>query len=204
MGTKDPRVDAYIKKSAPFAQPILTFIRELMHEGCPDVVETIKWGMPSFTHQGMLAGMAAFKQHCALGFWKEKVLAEVTDASFAKSKEAMGSFGKVASLKDLPARKHLLALVKKAAALNEAGVKKPAPDRTAPKPKLVVPADLKKALAKSSKAAAVFKAFTYGKQKEYIQWSTEAKTQATRDKRLAQAVEWIGEGKSRNWKYENC
>lgn len=204
MGMKDPRVDAYIKKSAPFAQPILTFIRELMHEGCPDVEETIKWGMPSFTHQGMLAGMAAFKQHCALGFWKEKLLAEVTDASFAKSREAMGSFGKITSLKDLPARRHLLGLVKKAAALNEAGVKKPAPDRTKAKPKLVVPADLKKALTKNSKAAAVFKAFTYGKQKEYIQWITEAKTQATRDKRLAQAIEWISEGKSRNWKYEKC
>lgn len=204
MGTKDPRVDAYIKKSAPFAQPILTFIRELVHEGCPDVEETIKWGMPSFTHQGMLAGMAAFKQHCALGFWKEKLLAEVTDAGFAKSREAMGSFGKITSLKDLPARKHLVALVKKAAALNEAGEKKPGPDRSKPKPKLVVPADLKKGLAANRKAAAVFKAFTYSKQKDYIQWITEAKTQATRDRRLAQAIKWISEGKSRNWKYEKC
>ena len=201
MGTRDPRVDAYIAKSAEFARPILEYIRSVIHEGCPDVEETIKWGAPSFIYKGMLGGMAAFKQHCAMGFWKEKLIGELA-ANAGKPKEAMGSMGRLTSLKDLPNKRTLLAVVRSAAALNEAGTGKPRAVKKRVVPR--VPSDLKAALALNAKAAAHFKAFTPGKRREYIDWLMEARTEATRARRLAQAIEWIAEGRARNWKYERC
>ncbi len=76
--THDPRIDAYIAKSVPFAQPIMEHCRALIHEACPEVTETIKWGMPSFEYKGILCGFAAFKAHCSFGFWKHAILAEKT------------------------------------------------------------------------------------------------------------------------------
>jgi len=201
MGTRDPRVDAYIAKSAEFARPILEYMRLIVHEGCPDVEETIKWGAPSFVYKGMLCGMAAFKQHCALGFWKEKLIGELA-ANAGKPKNAMGSMGRLTSLKDLPSKRAMLAIVRSAAAINEAGTGKPRPAKK--RAALRVPAYLKAALALNAKAAGHFEAFTPGKRREYIEWLMEAKTDATRTRRLAQAIKWIAEGKARNWKYERC
>jgi len=200
MPTVDPRIDAYIEKSADFAQPILKHLRALIHKACPDVSETLKWGMPSFEYKGILCGFAAFKQHATFGFWKQPLME--SDA-FPKNKTAMGSFGRITSLKDLPSGKVMIGLIHQAMELNEKGVKVPRKPAAAKK-ELVIPAELDKALAKNKKARAAFDAFSYSHKKEYVEWITEAKTEPTRNKRLATTVEWLSEGKHRNWKYENC
>jgi uncharacterized protein YdeI (YjbR/CyaY-like superfamily) len=196
MGTRDPRIDEYIAKSAEFARPILEHIREVVHAACPDAKETVKWSMPHFEHHGVLCNMAAFKAHCAMGFWKGSLLFE----NAAAEKEAMGHMGRITSIADLPPKMELIALVRKAAKLNEEGVKVEKPVR-APKKELDTPADLAAALKKDRKAAATFEAFAPSHRREYIEWITEAKSDATRQRRLEQAIEWMAEGKSRNWKY---
>lgn len=200
MGKRDTRVDAYIAKSPDFARPILSYLREVIHEGCPDVTETIKWGTPTFDHEGIMVGIAAFKQHATLGFWKAPLL-KLDGKPVSKEMESgAGQFGKLTSIKDLPARSKLVKLVKDAAKLNESGVNMPRAPRKAPTP-VQVPADLTKALQKNAKARAVFEAFPPSHKREYVQWIVEAKTEETRQRRLDQAVEWITEGKQRNWKY---
>ena len=200
MPTIDPRVDAYIEKSAEFARPILTHIRKLVHTACPDVVETIKWGFPNFDHKGIMCNMASFKQHATFGFWKQSLLEK--DA-FPEQKTAMGSFGRIESLDDLPADDLFIALVRQAAELNEKGIKVEK-KKPAAKKELVVPDYLAAALKNDKKARETFESFPYSCKKEYVEWITEAKTDATRDKRLATPLEWLAEGKRRNWKYENC
>jgi len=197
MPKTDPRVDAYIDAAPDFAQPVLAHLRALVHRACPDVEETLKWRMPTFMYHGILCGMAAFKQHVSFGFWKHSlVIGEGIE------RDGMGSFGKVAKVSELPAKSELVAYVKRAMQLNESGAKvQRMPRQRAPLP---VPADLMAALKKNRKAAAAFDAFSPSCQREYIEWITEAKREETRNKRLAQAVEWMAEGKVRNWKYLNC
>lgn len=199
MPTTDPRVDVYIEKSRDFAKPILMHIRKLVHETCPDVTETLKWSMPSFDHKGILCGMASFKAHCTLMFWKQSLLE--SDA-FPKNKTAMGSFGRIASLKDLPSDAVMKDLLKQAMKLNEDGVKVAKPKQE--KKETVVPELLLEALAKNEKAAETFDSFPPGAKREYADWIAEAKSDATRDKRLATTIEWLTEGKRKNWKYEKC
>ena len=198
MGTRDKRVDAYIAKSADFARPILEHIREVVHEGCPEVEETIKWGFPNFLHKGMLCNMAAFKEHCAFGFWKAKL---VLDEADRRPDEAMGQLGRITRLADLPPRRKLVGYVKKARELNDAGVKVARRRTATPRAALEPPAELIAALKKNKKAKDSFEAFPPSHKREYIEWITEAKTDATRQRRLAQAIEWIADGKPRNWKY---
>ncbi|MGD8360497.1 MAG: YdeI/OmpD-associated family protein [Gemmatimonadota bacterium] len=198
MGARDPRVDAYVEKSAEFARPILTRIRETVHEACPEAEETLKWGFPHFTHKGILCSMAAFKQHCTLNFWKGDQVLE----SGIVSREAMGQFGRLTSVEDLPAAKVLRGYVKKAAALNDAGTPGPISRRTRSKGEPKVPEDLRAALKRDKEARATFEGFPPGQRREYVEWITEAKRPETRAKRLATAVEWLAEGKRRNWKYE--
>jgi uncharacterized protein YdeI (YjbR/CyaY-like superfamily) len=198
MGSRDPRVDAYIAKAAPFAKPILTRIRSAVHKGCPDAEETMKWSFPHFDYKGMLCAMAAFKQHCTLGFWKASLLKEA--GLPARAKGAMGQFGRITSVDDLPVEKELVALVRAAARLNDDGVKlvrRPRP----PKPMPKAPASFVKALRENARAKATYDEFSPSHRREYLEWITEAKTDATRDKRIATTIEWLAEGKSRNWKY---
>ncbi len=199
MPTVDPRVDAYIEKSAEFAKPILTHLRKLVHKACPDITETMKWSFPHFVHKGTVCSMAAFKQHCAFGFWKQTLLE--SDA-FPKNKTAMGSFGRITSVKDLPTDKVMIGLIQQAVELNEKGIK--VPKKPVEKKELIVPKDLTAALSKNKTAKAAFEKFAYSHKKEYVAWIEEAKTDPTRNKRLATTVEWLSEGKSRNWKYEKC
>ncbi|MBZ5525514.1 MAG: YdeI/OmpD-associated family protein [Acidobacteriia bacterium] len=202
MGTRDKRIDAYIAKSADFAQPILRNLREIVHEGCPDVEETMRWSLPSFMYKGILCGMAAFKQHCALGFWKGKL---IIDPKMNKSVDAMGQFGRITSMQDLPSKRVLMDYVRKAAQLNEQGIKVPKqPKPAGEKKKLAIPPYFMAAVKKNKKALATFEGFPYSKKKDYVEWVTEAKTDETRDRRLQTSVEWMAEGKSRNWKYERC
>ena len=200
MGTRDPRIDAYIKKAPEFARPILAYVREIVHAGCPEVVETMKWSHPGFEYQGFLAGMAAFKAHATFGFWKGKlVLGESADQT-----TSMGSFGRLTSVKDLPAKKLLLGYVKAAAKLNALGVKAPPRPKKHPKPEIPVPKELAAALTRDKKAKAHWDAFPPSHRREYLEWITGAKQEATRERRLATAIAQIAEGKSQNWKCQNC
>lgn len=199
MPTTDKRVDAYIEKSQDFAKPILKHLRKLVHDACPHVTETLKWSMPSFEYKGILCGFAAFKQHCTFGFWKESLMKE---AKFPE-KNAMGSFGRITSLKDLPSDATMKKLIKEAVRLNDEGVKVKK-KKSKVKKEVVLPDVLLEALACNETAAETFNNFPPSCKREYVEWITEAKTDATRDKRLATTVEWLSEGKRRNWKYEKC
>ena len=197
-------IDAYIAKSAPFAQPVLQHLRSLIHTSCPDVIETIKWGMPSFDYKGkILCNMAAFKQHCAFNFWLSSIMETVKGMSAAENKEAaMGDLGKIKSLRDLPPDKFLVKALKEAQALIDKGITLPKkPKEDIPKT-ITVPDYFSKALRKNKKALEVFNKFSYSNKKEYVEWITEAKTEATHEKRITTALEWLAEGKSRMWKYE--
>ena len=202
MPTKpDPRIDAYIAKAAPFAQPILRHLRGLVHHACPNATETIKWGMPFFEHHGLLCSMAAFKAHAAFGF-HHQAMDQLLARDGTGADGAMGNLGRIASLAGLPPDPKLVRYLKQAAKLNESG----APRRPAKKvkPALPDPADLAAALQKNQTAAATWAKFPPGHRREYIEWITGAKRPETRAKRLATTLEWLAEGKARNWKYENC
>lgn len=196
MGTRDPRVDAYIRKSAEFARPVLAHLREVVHESCPEVKETLKWSMPSFEYEGLLCGFAAFKHHCTFGFWKHALVV----GDDPKAEQAMGSFGRIESLADLPPKADLRRYVKKAMRLNEQGVKVPR-EKGRPRKPIPMHADLKRALARNRKAAATFEAFSPSHKREYLEWIVEAKRDETRARRVEQTVAWLAEGKQRNWKY---
>jgi uncharacterized protein YdeI (YjbR/CyaY-like superfamily) len=198
MGTRDPRVDAYIARSAEFARPVLTHLREVVHAACPAVEETLKWSMPSFTYKGLLCGMAAFKAHCTFGFWKGAL---IVDRDGRRVDDAMGQFGRIAAVSDLPPTRVLARYVKKAMRLNDEGVQ-PARARPGSRKPLPVPGDLKAALARHRKARAAFLGFSPSQRREYIEWITEAKGEDTRRRRLGTAIEWMAEGKPRNWKYQ--
>ena len=205
----DRRVDAYIAKSRPFAQPILFEIRELVHKACPGVVETVKWSRPFFEYKGVILGnMSAFNEHCSFGFWGEEISAVLREKSVLQP-GAMGSLGRLTTVKDLPAKKEMLGLLRQAVAFIDKGeYTSPIAARhkvvKAPAPPVETPAEFTKALKANKKAAAVFAAFSPSCKKEYVEWIAEAKRAETREKRVATAIEWISEGKQRNWKYQNC
>ncbi|HEU0006957.1 MAG TPA: YdeI/OmpD-associated family protein [Terriglobia bacterium] len=203
MNSTDPRIDAYIEKSADFAKPILNHIRELVHFACPQVEETMKWGFPHFMYKGILCSMASFKQHCAVGFWKGALVFQAIPGVKKREETAMGHLGRITTIADLPDRNTLTHCIIEAVRLNETGTKLPRKPKLLRK-ELVVPDDLAAALKKNKKALATFARFTYSHRKEYIQWISGAKTEATRAKRLKTALDWMAEGKSRHWKYENC
>ena len=205
-GHRDPRVDAYIAKAPPFAVPVLEHIRAAMHAACPDLDETMKWSRPFFELDGrVFAGMSAFKAHCALHFWRGG--GETVAAVEASDDPAMGQFGRIASVADLPTaaalRKIIAATAGEMRAARESTAAAPAPKRT-PRVAPGVPDDLAAALTAQPAAARHFAAFSPSQQAEYVGWIAEAKREATRAARVAQAVEWIAEGKKRNWKYERC
>ncbi|MGH8251262.1 MAG: YdeI/OmpD-associated family protein [Steroidobacteraceae bacterium] len=199
---KNPAVDAYIAKSAEFARPILTRVRALMHRACPRIEETMKWGVPHFEYKGIVASMAAFKQHAAFGFWKQRLLEEQTGFTLKRGDAAMGG-RKIVSPADLPTDAELLRAIKAAVELNDQDIKLPNTGR-AKKPPVKPPADLLAGLRKNAKAKATFDAFPQSKKRDYVDWITEAKQEATRRRRLATAIEWMAQGKARHWKYENC
>lgn len=195
MGRKDPRIDAYIAKSADFAKPILNEIRARVHEACPDVEETMKWSSPHFDYKGMMCGMASFKGHCAFGFWKPSLILDGSGNS-----EAMGQFGRLTKLSDLPPKRVMREYIHKAMALNESGITVKREPKS-PKKAIPVPAYFSAAVKKNKKAQATFEGFSPSHRREYLEWITEAKSEDTRRRRLDQAIQWLAEGKPRNWKY---
>jgi uncharacterized protein YdeI (YjbR/CyaY-like superfamily) len=197
--SQDPRIDAYIARQADFARPILDHLRRVVREAAPEVEETIKWGMPHFVYLGRLfAGMAAFKAHATFGLWQASAVLGETGSE----REAMGQFGRIASLGDLPPEEELKAIIRRAA--EHAGERPTPRPKKPPKPDLETPAELADALDSNPAARATFDAFSPSGRREYVEWVVEAKRPETRDKRIAQAVEWMAEGKKRNWKYQNC
>ncbi len=205
----NPKVDLYIAKAKPFAQPILEHVRGLVHKACPEVEETIKWSRPFFEYRGVILGnMSAFKEHCSFGFWGEEIGAVLREAKLL-GEEGMGSLGRIIGLKDLPPNKQMISLIKQAAGFIESGqYTSPIEARNkvvkAQKPALETPAEFTAALKKDKKAASIFAAFSPSCKREYVEWVADAKRPETRDKRIATAIEWIAEGKQRNWKYQNC
>lgn len=200
MRKKDPRVDAYIAHAAAFARPILVHLRELVHRACPEVSETIKWNFPHFEFEGILCSMASFKAHCAFGFWKGSLMGDAGGTLETEERTAMGHMGRITSLSDLPSDREMIRLIKKAAKLNKGSVKAPLKPKTAKK-RLAVPAYFMAALKKNKKALATYEKFSDSNRREYVEWVIEAKSDETRLRRLATAVEWMVEGKVRNWKY---
>lgn len=201
MGKKNPIIDAYIARAADFAKPVLIHLRELVHKVCPVVEEKIKWSFPHFDYKGeMMCSMAAFKQHCAFGFWKASLMKDKKLAETAHSEVAMGHLGKIASLKDLPPDKTIIAWIKEAMKLNDEG-KKIIKPTTSIKKELIIPGFFSDTLKKNKKAWATFEKFSPSNKRDYVEWVTDAKSDDTRDKRLKQSVEWMAEGKPRNWKY---
>lgn len=197
----DPRIDAYIAKAQPFAQPILVHLRAIIHAGCPSVTETIKWGMPAFEYKGPLCGMAAFKAHATFGFWKASLVAE-KHPDFAKPlKDSMGQLGRITAVSDLPPKKTMIQWVKDAAAINDQGLTVARPKR-GPVKQVETPDFLLAAFKKNKAARLGFESLSPSHQREYIEWLTSAKQEATRARRLATALEWMVEGKSQNWRYE--
>lgn len=197
MSAHDPRVDAYIAKAAPFARPILAHLRAVVHAACPSVQEDIKWSMPSFQYGGrILCQMAAFKQHASFGFWQHAAVTE------GKARDGMGSLGRLATIEDVPSKRELTTLLRKAMALIDEGAASTATRaKPAPRAALEMPTDLRDALADNPGAKATFDGFSASARRDYIEWITEAKREDTRARRLTQAIEWIAEGKLRNWKY---
>jgi uncharacterized protein YdeI (YjbR/CyaY-like superfamily) len=197
--TRDPRIDAYIAKSQPFARPILEKVRARVHAVLPEVEETMKWSMPTYTVGGKIVLItSAFKAHAALNFWRGQ---EIGDGS--PKAGAMGQFGRLTSVEDLPPDTELDALIGEAAALAKTA---PAPRKTKhePKPAPEMHPDFASALAKADKAKSTFDNFPPSCRREYLEWISEAKRDETRNKRIATAVEWLAEGKRRNWRYESC
>jgi uncharacterized protein YdeI (YjbR/CyaY-like superfamily) len=196
---RDARIDAYIAKALPFAQPILSHVRERVHAVAPGVEETTKWSAPAFTIDGkILLIMAAFKQHAALNFWRGQEL-----RGDAANSDAMGQFGKLKSVHDLPPDAELDRLIGEAAELAKSA---PAPRKVKHEPKAEpsLHPDFAKALNAAPKAKAVLDGFPPSAQRDYVEWISEAKQDATRSKRIATAIEWLSEGKRRHWKYQNC
>lgn len=198
----NPQVDQYILKSKDFAQPILHHLRALIHHACPEVEEKMKWSMPFFDYKGeMMCNLAAFKQHCAMGFWKAALMKDKVLLENASSETSMGHLGRITSLKDLPSDKKILSWIKEAMLLNDKGIKVQK-EKQPPSALPEIHPEFKKALKANPLAMDSYTGFTPGAKKEYILWIHEAKSDATRNKRILQAVEWIAEGKKRNWKYE--
>lgn len=198
----DARIDAYIDQAAPFAQPILRHLRALIHQACPEIEEAFKWSRPTYLYRGRLfCGTAAFKAHATFGIWHQD-MAKVFDQEIGKSNQAMGVLGRITALEDLPSDAMMLRYIKTAKKLHDDG--KPTRSKPQPRAPLPVPTDLAAALKKNKSAAATFEKLPPSHRREYIEWLTEAKRDETRQKRLATTVEWLAEGKSRNWKYLNC
>ena len=197
MKTRDSRVDAYIAKSADFARPVLRYLRAVVHGASPKIAETIKWGMPFFMYDGPVCHMAAFKGHCAFGFWKGKRVLRAAPQAGA----AMGQLGRILSCDDLPPRQTLEALVRKAVRFDAAGSRTPLRGKRARRLAPRAPADLRAALASNAEARTTFAGLSPSGRREYVEWLTGAKRAATRARRLEQAVVWLAAGKSRHWRY---
>ena len=195
------QVDQYIINSAEFAIPILDHLRNLVHKADARIEEKIKWGMPFFDFKGTVCHMASFKNHCAFGFWKGSLMKDEYSI-FKERSNAMGLLGKITSFNDLPPDEILIAYIQQAIQLNEDNIKLPPKPKSTEKKELILPDYFIEALNEAPQAMAVFQNFSLSNKKDYVLWLEEAKTEATRLKRLDTTLEWLAEGKTRMWKYK--
>ena len=200
MANTIPQVDAYIEKSAEFAQPILIKLRSLFHQACPEIEESIKWSSPFFEYKGIVGNMTAFKKHVSYGFWKAGLMSD-PEGILDKAGNSQMALLKARTVDDLPADAILIRYIKEAVDLNERGIKAPQTKPKTSKKTFEIPDYFLAALMRNKQAQATFEGFSYSNRKDYVEWVTEAKREATRDKRLATAIEWMADGKPRNWKY---
>ena len=203
MGKKSPEVDAYIDNAAPFAKPILKKLRTLFHRASPDLVETIKWGVPSYEYKGIVGGFAAFKSYVTFGMWKSALLEDPTGILQTDKSSHMGG-GKMLDVNDVPDDAAMLTLIRQGIELNEKGVKLPSRSNPKPKPPIAPPKELLAAFKTAPKAKTFFESLAPSCKREYLEWITEAKRDQTRAKRIEQTILWLGQGKKRNWKYAKC
>ena len=199
MGNRNKLIDEYIEKAAPFAKPILSHIRELIHEAWPEIEETIKWKVPVYEYKGIVCATGAFKTHCAFNFFKAKLMKDPYHVFSEQFSDAAGQFGKLLTVSDLPSDSILREYIQEAAKLNTDKIKGPAKKKE--DADHLIPNDLSIALKNNPIAQKQFETMSLGYKKEYIDWLLDAKMDATRQKRLETAIEWIAEGKPRNWKY---
>ncbi len=201
MRNKNNRIDEYIENAADFAKPVMHHLRELIHIACPDVIANIKWSTPSFEYKGLLCGFGAYKNYCMFGFWKSSLMADPNNLLKAHGGESMGNFGKITRLADLPDDAVIIAYIKEAMLLNDKRIQLPPKPKNVIKKELIIPEILTKALRQNKTAQLAFEKFSPSHKREYAEWISEAKTEATQQKRITQTIEWLQEGKSRNWKY---
>lgn len=198
---KNPQYDLYIEKSQEFAKPILNHVRELVHKACPEVDEKMKWSFPNFEYKkNILCSMASFKQHCSFGFWLGSLMEDPDGILNPVGETAMGQLGRISSLKDLPSDEIMIRYIHHAMDLIDQGVKQKKKEPLSSS-EIVIPDILKNALKNNDKANATFEKFSPSNKKEYIEWINDAKTDSTKAKRLETTLEWLEEGKVRNWKY---
>jgi len=200
MANTIPQIDAYIENSAEFAKPILIKLRSLFHQACPEIEESIKWSSPFFEYKGIVGNMTAFKKHVSYGFWKAGLMSD-PEGILEKAGNTQMAVLKARAVDDLPATAILIRYIEEAVDLNERGIKAPQTNPKTGKKTLEIPDYFLAALKKHKQAQGTFEGFSYSKRKDYVEWVTEAKRESTRDKRLATAIEWMAEGKPRNWKY---
>lgn len=199
---KDRRIDDYIAKSEEFAKPILRYIRDLVHKACPEVEEKMKWGMPHFDYKGMMCGMASFKNHCIFGFWKASLMKDERKVFIKGENAGMGNFGKITDINNLPPAKIIIEYINEAMRLNDDKINIIKKQKENVKKEIIIPDDFTIALNKNKEAKITFEKFSYSHKKEYIEWITEAKREETRLKRIQTAIQWLSDGKRRNWKYQ--
>lgn len=202
MSATNPRIDAYIAKAEPFAQPILQHIRKVVHAACPQVEEKIKWSFPHFDYKGkMMCSMAAFKAHCAFTFWNAAQMQDDKKIFIRVGETAMGQLGRITSIKDLPSDTIFKAYIKEAMQINDAGIVVPRSSKPTVKTDIEIPDYFQKTLNGNKAAKATFEKMPPSHKKEYVEWITGARTETTRQKRISTALEWLADGKSRNWQY---
>lgn len=198
----NPKVDAYLDAAEEFAKPIFVHLRGLLHATCPEVVEEMKWGIPHFDYRGEMMGIfAAYKKHCSFSFWKDSLMADARLKANSDLPAAKRFMGKLTTIADLPSDNDLIAWIREAMSLNERGVKLPPRQSDGPKKEVGIPDAFAERLAQAPAIRAIFEGKSASFQKEYNVWIGEAKTEATRDKRIDEALAWIAEGKGRFWKY---
>ena len=186
---KSENVTTYIENAASFAQPILSKIREIVHQACPEIEENLKWSFPHFNYRGkIICSMAAFKQHCAFTFWlaaqlkdQDKILQR------GESQKSMGHLGKLQSPDQIPDQNILINYIHEAINLSQAEsrVVRKLTDRT----EIKIPVELEAALKKNKEVYRKFDQLPYSHRREYVNYITEAKKADTRERRITKTIE---------------
>ncbi len=195
---KDLAVDKYIKDAAVFAKPILSHLRKVVREACPQAQEEIKWRQPFYTYNGkIVCGMGTFKAHCKFWIWNWPTISK---SKTQKTKDAMKGLLHIYKVSDLPNVKLIQSLLKESLELRQPGAKPIKRKPLKKKPPVKTPSDLMLALKANPKALRNFQAFSESVKRHYVDWILEAKTEDTRERRIEKSIDAIAMGKTQHWK----